>query len=472
MFPYVKTGGLADVVGALANTLAARGHEVAVYLPCYRAVKEHPATQDATRTAEFSVRLGECECAGEAWAFSPRKNLTVHLIARDEFFDRTHLYWTGTRDYDDNDARFIFFARAVVEMLTRDGRVCDAVHAHDWQAGLVPMLLEHVGRSEGRLIARRTVFTIHNLAYQGVFPPSSFALTGLPERFRGIENGCEYYGKISLLKAGIVAADRVTTVSPNYAREIREPAGGMGMDGVLRARGAAVSGILNGIDTTVWNPATDAALPARYSAEALEGKARCRVELLRKVGWNEDFDGPVFCMISRMTTAKGHDLLLAAADFFPANNARLIVLGSGDAAIEQAFRELAVKMPEHIVVSVRLDETMSHVVEAGADFFLMPSRAEPCGLNQMYSQAYGTPPLCGRVGGLVDTVRDLNEDPESGTGWLFEPTEDGLRGALQAALALFGDKERLQAVRQRAMRRDFSWEKSVTVYERLYDGSE
>lgn len=472
MFPYVKTGGLADVVGALATTLAARGHEVAVYLPGYRAVQQHAAAKDARRTADLRVRVGDRELAGEVRSFSPRENLTVHLIVRDEFFDRSHLYWNGTRDYDDNDARFVFFAQAVVEALRREGRVVDAVHAHDWQAGLMPMLLEHAGRRAGKLIARRTVFTIHNIAYQGIFPMSSFALTNLPERFRAIEGGCEYFAQMSLLKAGIAGADRVTTVSPNYAREIRAPGGGFGMDGVLRARGEAVSGILNGIDTNVWNPATDAVLPARYSADALEGKARCRGELLKKVGWRENLAGPVFGMISRMTAAKGHDLVLAAAEFFHANHARLVVLGSGDAAIEQAFRALAAKMPENVAVSVRLDEEMSHLVEAGADFFLMPSRAEPCGLNQMYSQAYGTLPLCGRVGGLVDTVRDLDEDPEHGTGWLFEPTVEGLQGALQSALAFYGDKERLLAARQRAMRRDFSWERSVAAYERLYNAGE
>lgn len=472
MFPYVKTGGLADVVGALANTLAARGHEVAVYLPGYRAVRLHAAAKHARSTAGLKVRLGERELDGEVWSFSPRRNLTVHLIVRDEFFDRTHLYWTGKRDYDDNDARFVFFARAVVELLRRADGVVDAVHAHDWQAGLVPMLLEHAGREAGRLLARRTVFTIHNLAYQGIFPLSSFALTNLPERYRAIEHGCEYFGQISLLKAGIVGADRVTTVSPNYAREIREPGGGFGMDGVLRARGEAVSGILNGIDTNVWNPAIDPVLPARYRADALEGKARCRGELSRRVGWRENPGGPVFGMISRMTRAKGHDLVLAAADFFPANAARLVVLGSGETEIEQAFRELAAEMPDHVALCVRLDEEMSHLVEAGADFFLMPSRAEPCGLNQMYSQAYGTLPLCGRVGGLVDTVRDLEVDPAGGTGWLFEPTVAGLRGAMQSALALWSDEERLLAARQRAMRRDFSWEKSVIAYERLYNAGE
>ncbi|MBP6864590.1 MAG: glycogen synthase GlgA [Candidatus Didemnitutus sp.] len=472
MFPYVKTGGLADVVGALAPALAARGHEVEVYLPGYRALLEHPAAQAAEREAPFAFELGGRTVAGEIHTFRPQAGLAVHLVVRDEFFDRLHLYWNGRRDYDDNDARFIFFARAVVEAIRRGGRAIDAVHAHDWQTGLLPLLLREAARRDGRAWARRTVFTIHNIAYQGVFPAASFAFADLPTVYRGIEGGIEYHGQISLLKAGIAFADRVTTVSPNYAREIRVPGGGCGLDGVLRARGAAVSGVLNGIDTAVWNPAIDPALPAAYNADDLRGKQACRAALLRQVGWGEEFSGPVFGMISRMTAAKGHDLVLAVADFFRRHKARLVVLGSGDAAIEEAFRALAAKLPAKVAVSVRLDEKMSHLVEAGADFFLMPSRAEPCGLNQMYSQAYGTVPLCGRVGGLVDTVIDLREDPEAGTGFLLEPTEEGLRGALLAAMKLHADKPWLDAVRRRGMRRDFSWAKPVAAYEQLYKTEE
>jgi starch synthase len=470
MFPYVKTGGLADVGGALATALAARGHEVTVFLPGYRAVVESPLAQDARRDAPVRVRLGDNEVAGDIFTVQPRPGLTLHLVARDEFFDRRHLYWNGEREYDDNDARFIFFQKAVLEVLRRGEVRADVVHAHDWQAGLLPLLLRNFEQGYGGTrLAERTVFTIHNIAYQGLFPRRSFALTNLHHSLNAME-GIEFFGRISLLKAGILYADQVTTVSANYAREIQTPEHGHGMEGVVRFRAAALHGIRNGIDTAVWNPARDALLPARFSADDLAGKTTCRERLLAEFGWPAKFAGPVFGMVSRITEAKGHDFVLGAADFFARNDCRLVVLGSGEAKLARALRELAAAHPDKIAVSIRLDEAMSHLVEAGTDFFLMPSRSEPCGLNQMYSLAYGTVPLVSRVGGLVDTVRDIDAEPELGTGIMFEPGVVGLTNGLERALGLWAEPKRLAMVRQRGMRRDFSWESVVPRYEQLYRG--
>lgn len=472
LFPYIKTGGLADVVGALATALAERGHEVEVFVPAYRALRDAPLAAGARRTATFAVALGTRQVGGRILSLEAGPRCTVHLVARDEFFDRRHLYcWDGERDYDDNDARFIFFAKAVVELLRRgeDGPV-DALHAHDWQAGLVPLLVREAERQEGRRLVGRTVFTIHNLAFQGLFDAASFALTNLPEALFTSE-GLEFHGRLNLLKAGARFADRVTTVSPTYSREVLTPAAGAGLDGVLRQRGGAFSGIRNGIDRQVWNPATDAGLPARFSADEPSGKAVCRAGLLRTFGWSEPVAGPVFGLVSRMTGAKGHDLVLGAIEeFLGEADCRLVVLGSGEHRYQRAYRELVAARPDRLALCPRLDESMSHLVMAGADFFLMPSQTEPCGLTQMYAMAYGTVPLASRVGGLADTVEDLDDSPRTGTGFLFPPEAAGFTSALRRAWRLWADADRLAEVRRRGMGRDFSWTRPVAEYERLYAG--
>jgi starch synthase len=281
-------------------------------------------------------------------------------------------------------------------------------------------------------------------------------------------DGIEFYGQISMLKGGILFADKVTTVSPNYAKEIRTPEFGCGLDGVVAARDEEVVGLINGIDSAVWNPATDVSLPENYSADDLAGKTACRMLLLRSQGFVTRYKGPIFGMVCRLTEQKGLELLLGVKDFFADNICRLIVLGTGDKQYETALQELAAEYPSKIALCAKLDEKMSHLVEAGSDFFLMPSTFEPCGLNQMYSQAYGTVPLVSQVGGLVDTVTDLDATPAEGTGITFAPTVEAFRAALERALKLYADKELLAAVRRRGMTRDFSWEKAAPAYEKLY----
>lgn len=468
LFPYVKTGGLADAVAALSVALADEQHEVAVFLPGYRQVLEHPDVAHATRKLRLKIEMGDDFMSGHVEVFSPRPNLDIYLICRDEFFDRSNPYGTGQRDYEDNAERFIFFAKGVVNTLRLTDLQADVVHCHDWQASLVPLLLRVAERRHDLTLALRTVFTIHNIAFQGVFSESIFARTNLPEELNNID-GLEYYNQISFMKGGILFADQVTTVSPRYSEEIQTEEFGCGLDGVVQARADDLVGLLNGIDTEIWNPSIDASLPARYSADDLKGKAKCREALLNSHGLDPKFKGPVFGMVCRLAEQKGIDLLLDNADFFLKNNCRLIVLGKGEERYEQALHDLVAKAPDKITMSLVLDEAMSHLIEAGSDFFVMPSLFEPCGLNQMYSQAYGAVPLTSEVGGLADTVIDADKDAKSGTGLTFLPTKEGLGDALLRALKLYGDKPRYAAVQRRGMKRDFSWKSAAGGYLELYD---
>lgn len=467
VFPYVKTGGLADAVSALARTLADRGHDVSVFLPGYRRAMEHPEAQGAQRCLRLKIEMGDRFASCDVMRFSPRPNLTIYLINREEFFDRRGIYGNGERDYEDNDNRYLYFSKAVVETLRLLEFRADIVHAHDWPTGLLPILLRYSERRYGLTLALKTVFTVHNIAFQGVFPMTAFARTNLPDELMGID-GLEFYGQISFMKGGLLFADHITTVSPRYAQEIQTPDFGCGLDGVVQTRTEDLVGLLNGIDTSIWNPATDPNLPARYSADDLSGKRRCRVELLKRMGFDPDFKGPIFGLVARLTEQKGIPLLLANRAFFAKQDVKLVILGKGEPQFEKALRELSQELSGKVALSLVLDEEMSHLVEAGCDFFIMPSLFEPCGLNQMYSQAYGTIPVVSRVGGLVDTVIDVDENPADGTGLMTAPTPEGLENGLQRALFLFGDRERYLAVQQRGMRKDFSWERAVGKYERLY----
>ncbi len=468
VFPYVKTGGLADAVGALAGTFADRGHEVSVFLPGYRLALDHPAASGAERKLRLKIEMGDRFASSDVYVLTPKKNLTVYLISREEFFDRRGIYGNGERDYEDNDNRYIFFAKAVVETLRLMEFKADIVHAHDWPTGLLPVLLRYAERRHGVTLALKTVFTIHNIAFQGVFSMRSFPRTNLPDELMGID-GLEFYGQMSFMKGGLLFADHITTVSPQYAKEIQTPDFGCGLDGVIQSRASDLVGLINGIDRAIWDPATDSLLPARYTPDDLSGKAVCRAELIKRMGLTAGFKGPIFGLVARLTEQKGISLLLANREFFVSQPVALIVLGKGDARFEKALKELADEVPGRVALAMRLDETMSHLVEAGSDFFVMPSLFEPCGLNQMYSQAYGTIPLVTRVGGLVDTVIDIDEQPNAGTGIMFAPTAEGLLGGLNRALKLFGNRAGYQAVQRRCMQRDFSWTKAAAGYEALYD---
>jgi len=467
LYPYMKTGGLADAVGALTGTFADRGHEVSVFLPGYRDALLNPAALDAERKFRLKIEMGDQYLSGDVLSFSPKKNLTLYLICRDEFFDRRFPYGNGERDYEDNADRFTFFCKAVVETMRLAELGADIVHAHDWQTALLPLLLREAERRFGVTLSMKTVFTVHNIAFQGLFPVSCFPRTNLPEELFNVD-GLEYYGHVNFLKGGILFADRVTTVSPRYAKEIQTPEFGCGLEGVVQTRAEDLSGLINGVDDAIWNPSTDSLIPARYTASNLAGKQACRSEILRQCGFDPLFKGPIFGMICRLTEQKGVDLVLANADFFLGRECRLIVLGRGDKRMEGDLRGVANRAPEKVFMCAKLDEAMSHLIEAGSDFFLMPSLFEPCGLNQMYSQVYGTVPVVSRVGGLVDTVRDADDDLAGGTGLMCEPSALALGETLDRALKLFANKPRYAAVQQRGMARDFSWKTAALAYEALY----
>jgi starch synthase len=471
LFPYVKTGGLADAVASLAGALVDRGHEVAVFVPGYRGVLDHPDAVEAETVLRPRIEMGDVFMGGEIRRFSPREGLTVYLVCRDEFFDRRNPYGTAERDYEDNHHRFIFFCKGVVEAMRLLRMNADAAHCHDWQTGLLPLLLRHAEQRHGDILAMRTVFTVHNLAFQGVFPMRSFYRTNLPEELMGID-GVEFYGQMNFLKGGLLFADRVSTVSPTYAREIQTPEFGCGLEGVVAARADEFVGLLNGVDSAIWNPATDPLLPANYAIGDLQGKWTCRAELLRRHGFDPDYPGPVFGMVCRLTTQKGVDLVLANREFFKREDCRLIVLGKGDPELTRGLRELAQALPKRVALSTVLDEGMSHLVTAGADFFLMPSRFEPCGLSQMYSQVYGTIPVVTGVGGLADTVVDCDANPGAGTGIQVAVSAEGLLDGLDRALRLHRDVKRLVKVQLGGMRKDFGWGATVKAYETLYGDGE
>jgi len=469
MFPYLKTGGLADVTGALCKSLSRFGHDVSFFIPGYRKILESPEFSKAKLKVVLQIELGEDFLRGEVHAVSIGKRQTLYIIRRDEFFDRSSPYGTANRDYDDNDRRFIWFCKAIVEAMHVLEVKADVFHCHDWQTGLAPLFLRILEQERRTTLALKTFFSIHNLAFQGLFPAGSFRFTNLPYEFNELD-GIEFYEQISMIKGGIFFADKILTVSPNYAREILTPEFGCGMEGALTVRQEDLVGIANGIDAEVWNPETDSHLPANYSAKDLSGKRACRKRLLDTLGLAET-ENPVYGIVCRLTEQKGLDLLLKQMSFFVKNDCRLVVLGMGDPEYERALKRWAKSHPEKIGVCMALDEGMSHLVEAGSDFYLMPSVFEPCGLNQMYSQRYGTPPLVSDVGGLHDTVIDYRTDPEEGTGLLFEPKNAEFKKALDYSLQLFASEEDLKAIRLNCMARDFSWANAVKEYESLYSES-
>jgi starch synthase len=458
-FPYAKTGGLADVLAGLSEALTDLGVEVTVILPGYR---------EALRTAGPGERLGRVR-APVASRLEPADVVRVSgariptlMLDAPRYFDRDGLYGSGGGDFRDNAERFAFFCRAALEWLRTLGSPPDILHCHDWQAALAPAMLRATAALYPGLRRMRLVQTIHNLAYQGRFRAGDWHLLNLDARYFTRET-LEFYGDINFLKAGLVFADVLTTVSPRYAREIQTPELGEGLDGVLRARAGRLRGILNGIDYRVWNPAVDQTLPARYDAGDLGGKARCKAVLQEGLGLPTDATVPLLAVVSRLAWQKGIDVVLDAAPLLlEQSDAQLVVLGSGDPHLEYRMRLLAEQFPDRAAARTGMDEPLAHRIIAGADLFLMPSRYEPCGLSQLYSLRYGTVPVVHATGGLDDTVTE-------GTGFKFAPdSPDALRGAVLHALAVRRDPAAWIRLRQNGMREDFSWDRSARAYRNLY----
>jgi starch synthase len=457
--PLAKTGGLGDVSGALPRALARLGHDVRVLVPAY------PALAGVPRADAEAIALDPTAGLPPARIVPARLpgGVAAFLLDCPALYERPggpYLDPEG-RDWPDNALRFAQLARAAAFLGGGGGGACgwraQVVHANDWQTALAAAYLAYSPRP-----CARALFTVHNLAYQGLFPAQCFDALGLPREAFSI-SGLEFHGKVSFLKAGLVYADAISTVSPTYAHEIRHAPLGFGLEGVIGARRGALHGILNGIDTELWNPAADPWIARRYDAATLPAKAANRAALRAELGLAEDAAAPVIGIISRFTGQKGLDLVLAAAERILALPAQLAVLGSGEADLERAFVRLATTCPGRVAVRVGFDEPLAHRIEAGADIFLMPSRFEPCGMNQMYSQRYGTLPVVRATGGLADTVED------GVTGFVFREAEAGaMCAALARALAAWREPALWRRMQRQAMARDFGWERAARRYGALY----
>jgi starch synthase len=465
MTPFMKTGGLADVSAALPRALARLGHRVTVFLPRYQRIafpagefagSVHVPVDSIPRSAGFYRRLLE-------------DRLEVVFIEHPPFYDRPNPYGpSGHEDYGDNHLRFAFLARAALEYLRSRGQRPDIFHGHDWQAGLVPVYLKSFYWDDPALYRSPSVFTIHNLAYQGNFGPEVLDILGLPWHFGGGE-ALGHQGGISYMKGGLQFSEVLTTVSPQYAREIQGPEMGYGLDAVLRSRSGDLVGILNGVDYGEWDPGHDRHIAAPYSSGDLSGKRKCKLDLLQRMGLPKEPDLPLVGVISRLVAQKGFDVVVEAWYDLLQRPLRMVVLGTGDHAIEQGLRSLAERAPDRFAVRFTYDEALAHQIEAGADMFLMPSRFEPCGLTQMYSLRYGTVPIVRATGGLVDTVEPWDPDTATGTGFRFDnPDGTGLMWAIDQALGAFADEAAWARLMENGMKKDFSWDRSAALYVEAY----
>jgi starch synthase len=488
---FSKTGGLADVAGSLPRALARRGHECAVVTPLYRSTRAGK-TPVFPSERTFTVPVGARSVTGRLWtATLPDSSVPVYLIEQPDYFERDDpsqgrglyqytLPGGQKRDYPDNCERFVFFARAVLEALRLLDLWPEVLHNHDWQTGLVPVYLREVYGTQAGNRARyrpmRGVFTIHNIAYQGLFRHTELPLTGLDWRLFNYRQ-LEFYGHINFLKAGIVFSDWITTVSPTYAAEVQTPYYGCGLQGVLSERRHQLTGIVNGVDYRVWDPAIDPHIAVHYDANTVaEGKAACKAALQRRYGLPEEPRVPLLAMIARLVDQKGVDLVVNSADAFLGSNntsgTQLVVLGEGDPVYHRLLEDLRSRYPKRVGLTLAFDEKLAHHIEAGADIYLMPSQFEPSGLNQLYSLKYGTVPVVRTTGGLADTITDYSPQTladGTATGFRFSAyTTAAFLGTLQRATDLYGQPEQWLLLQRNGMKQDWSWDRSAAEYEKIY----
>jgi starch synthase len=465
--PFAKTGGLADVTGALPKYLAGLGAQVRVFLPFYRCVRE--------KAQEFHAKQAlptvDMDWAGRKRAFSiwegRGEGFEATFLDQPEFFDRDGLYGTSAGDYPDNGDRYAFFSRACLEAMKATGFAPDVIHAHDWQSALVLAYKKYVFDAEPLFGRTKSLFTIHNMGYQGLFDRDILDRVGLPRSLFTMEN-LEFYGRVNFLKAGILYADAVSTVSIRYSQEIQTEEYGCGLDGLLRARSGVLFGVLNGVDYANWNPEMDKYLAARYRPNDLRGKAFCRQDLLKNFGLSAK-GRPLVGMVTRLAAQKGLDILVEALDALKAMDLVLLILGTGDAAIEKSLTQAAQANPGHLSLKLGFDEALAHKIYAGCDFQLIPSRYEPCGLTQMYALKYGTIPIVRATGGLEDTIREFDSVGKKGNGFKFqEYSAAELVKAVERGLSVRESLPDWRAVRRNAMACDFSWGRSAQEYLKLY----
>jgi starch synthase len=464
--PFSKTGGLADVVGALPRALAALGHQVSVYIPRYRQTKlTDPQTVVRSITVPFDDKYRFCSIV----TAGPSTGVRFYFVDYPPYFDRDALYGSPAGDYPDNAERFALFSRAVLEASKVLG-VPHVFHCHDWQSALVPVMLRTLYAEDPAFRDVATVFTIHNMGYQGLFPPDTLPLLMLPWDLLTMSK-MEFFGQVNFLKGALVYSDYVTTVSKKYSQEIQTTEYGFGLEGVLRDRAATVTGILNGIDYDEWNPQTDQFIAAKYSPQDLSGKLKCKQDLLQAFGIpNVDAKVPVIGIVSRFAAQKGFDLIAQIMDRLAREEMIMVVLGSGDKLYEEMFQRLNKQFPNKIAAKVAFDNAIAHKIEAGADLFLMPSRYEPCGLNQMYSLKYGTVPIVRATGGLDDTIEPWDARTGKGTGFKFsEYNGEALLLTIKHALLAYRDPSSWQTLMRNGMTRDFSWGASAREYGKVYE---
>jgi starch synthase len=465
--PFSKTGGLADVAGALPQALGRLGHRVTLVTPRYRGVE----AQGTVRTIQVSG-MGGAVADTRVIEQPLAENVRAVLVDRPELYHRESLYGAGG-DYPDNPRRFGFLCLAALEYAVQSADTFDILHAHDWQAGLAPVYLRTRYAGEPRLSGMTSIFTIHNLAYQGNFPSDWLAPLGLGPEMMSID-ALEYWGQISLLKGGILFSDGVTTVSPTYAREIQTSEYGFGFDGILATRASVLHGILNGIDTDRWDPRRDPYLPEPYDEHSLEKKDAAKRALFELLCPNvpfESFPRPLVGIVSRLVDQKGFDLIAEAAGALRTFGS-FAVLGTGDPRYERLLLDLARDYPDRFAVKIGFDESLAHLIEGAADIFLMPSRFEPCGLNQMYSMRYGTVPVVRATGGLQDTVTDYNDAAGAGTGFTFRPyTAAALLDAMGRAKEVYANSNAWNKLQAAGMGQDFSWDRSAREYVKLYESA-
>jgi starch synthase len=464
--PYSKTGGLADVVGALPRALASLGHQVSVYLPRYRQTKLADAeTVVHSITVPFDDKYRFCSVATAGTS----AGVKFYFVDYPSYFDREALYGTSAADYPDNAERFALFSRAVLEASKILG-VPHVFHCHDWQSALVPVMLRTLYAEDPAFREVGTVFTIHNMGYQGLFPPDILPLLMLPWDLLTMSK-MEFFGQVNFLKGALVFSDFVTTVSKKYSQEIQTTEYGFGLEGVLRNRAATVTGILNGVDYDEWSPQTDKFSVAKYLPQDLSGKLKCKQDLLNAFGvTNADPKVPVIGIVSRFAAQKGFDLIAQIMDRLAREEMIMVVLGTGDKPYEDMFVRLNKQFPNKIAIKVAYDNAIAHKIEAGADMFLMPSRYEPCGLNQIYSLKYGTVPIVRATGGLDDTIEPWDARTGKGTGFKFtEYTGEALLATVKQALLAYRDQSSWQTLMRNGMGRDFSWGASAREYGKVYE---
>ena len=466
--PFAKTGGLADVTGSLPMEIQALGHEVVAFLPRYQGIN----LQDrgfSVAIRKLPIPMGGFFESADIYLYQGSSGVRLYFVEYPDFFCRDGLYGTPHGDYPDNDLRFIFFQRAVLDTLKVLKFKPDIIHCHDWQTGLIPVYLKSLYAKDTTFQNTKTIFTVHNLAYQGNFPPDSFPTTGLGWEHFKLER-LEFYGKFSFLKGGIVYSDAVTTVSPSYAREIQTKEYGCGLEGVLERRKSSLFGVTNGIDYAVWNPETDPDLVANYGLKNVENKLINKRELQKENRLKVDPEIPFIGMVSRLVDQKGIDILIAAFDEVMSMGIQFVLLGTGEERYHQLFRDIAKQYRNQVGLHIVFDPKMAKRIYAGADVLLIPSLYEPCGLAQMIALRYGTIPLVRAVGGLSDTISEFDPKTGKGNGFRFEDyTSRALVNALKRCLQVYSDKTTWKKVVQSGMASDFSWRASAKKYVSLYE---